>query len=96
MNRRQFLKTLIAVPLAAKLPDIPISGTWGAVERSTVAQFASKPLTATRPLTAQMLLGIPYHQSNASTGQWLGIPRAMHPEIKEHLINLIQMLESDK
>lgn len=36
-------------------------------------------LTATPPSS---ILGVPYHHNNASTGTWLGLPRATNPEIR--------------
>jgi hypothetical protein len=33
------------------------------------------------------LLGVPYHHSNASTGTWLGLDRALNPEIRASRVN---------
>jgi hypothetical protein len=33
------------------------------------------------------LLGVPYHHSNASTGTWLGLDRALTPEIRANRVN---------
>ena len=33
------------------------------------------------------LFGVPYHVSNATTGQWLGLPRATTPEIQSNRVN---------
>jgi hypothetical protein len=41
-------------------------------------------LSATPPVS---LLGIPYHQSNASTGTWLGFDRALTPEVRGNAVN---------
>jgi hypothetical protein len=42
------------------------------------------------------LYGIPYHQSNASTGQWLGIPRgdSVYKELAE-MVRLLEKLKHD-
>lgn len=41
-------------------------------------------LTATPPVG---MLGIKYHDSNASTGTWLGFDRALNPEIRANRVN---------
>jgi hypothetical protein len=41
-------------------------------------------LTATPPVG---MLGIEYHDSNASTGTWLGMDRAQNPEIRANRVN---------
>lgn len=33
------------------------------------------------------LLGVPYHHNNASTGTWLGLDRALNPEIRASRVN---------
>jgi len=35
----------------------------------------------------QALLGVPYHHSNASSGTWLGLDRAVYPQIRANRIN---------
>jgi len=40
-------------------------------------------LSATPPVS---VLGVPYHHSNASTGTWLGLPRATNPEIRSNRV----------
>jgi hypothetical protein len=37
--------------------------------------------------TPVSLLGVPYHHSNASTGTWLGLDRALNPEIRASRVN---------
>ena len=39
------------------------------------------------PAALPALYGVPYHHSNASTGQWLGFPRATTPEIRSNRVN---------
>lgn len=39
------------------------------------------------PTAFPALLGVPYHHSNASTGTWLGFPRATTPEIRSNRVN---------
>lgn len=41
-------------------------------------------LTATPPVS---LNGVAYHHSNASTGTWLGLDRALNPEIRSNRVN---------
>lgn len=41
-------------------------------------------LTATPPTS---MFGVPYHISNASTGSWLGLDRALFPEIRANRVN---------
>lgn len=41
----------------------------------------------TNPATLPALFGVPYHHSNASTGTWLGFPRATTPEIRSNRVN---------
>jgi hypothetical protein len=41
-------------------------------------------LTSTPPVS---LYGVPYHVSNASTGSWLGLDRALFPEIRSNRVN---------
>lgn len=40
-------------------------------------------VSATPPVS---VLGVPYHHSNASTGTWLGLPRATTPEIRANRV----------
>lgn len=47
------------------------------------------------PSKAQIsLFGIPYHQTDASTGQWLGFSRLEF--VQKELVELIKALEKDK
>jgi hypothetical protein len=39
------------------------------------------------PASLPGLYGVPYHHSNASTGTWLGFPRALTPEIRSNRVN---------
>jgi hypothetical protein len=39
------------------------------------------------PLSLPALFGVPYHDSNASTGTWLGFSRATTPEIRASRVN---------
>lgn len=39
------------------------------------------------PTSFPALLGVPYHHNNASTGTWLGFPRATYPEIRSNRVN---------
>lgn len=39
------------------------------------------------PASLPALFGVPYHHSNASTGNWLGINRASTPEIRSNRVN---------
>jgi hypothetical protein len=66
MNRRIFLRALLAAPVAAIcVPKIVPS------------------VQAWKPHKAQLdFMGVPYHQSNASTGTWMGITRAETPEFR--------------
>jgi len=41
-------------------------------------------LTGASPVS---LLGVPYHHNNASTGTWLGLDRALNPEIRASRVN---------
>jgi hypothetical protein len=41
-------------------------------------------LTSTPPIS---MYGVPYHASNASTGAWLGLDRALFPEIRGNRVN---------
>ena len=41
-------------------------------------------LTGTPPVS---MYGVPYHISNASTGSWLGLDRALFPEIRANRVN---------
>lgn len=89
MNRRDFLKRLIAVPLAARIDfNQPIPGTWGAITRSTTPLFNSSYTGPGYPLTLPMLYGIPYHQSNASTSSWLGFSRVTSPSTERAIRDL--------
>ena len=39
------------------------------------------------PTSLPAMYGVPYHHSNASTGTWLGFPRATTPEIRSNRVN---------
>jgi hypothetical protein len=39
------------------------------------------------PTTLPALFGVPYHDSNASTGTWLGFDRANYPEVRASRVN---------
>jgi hypothetical protein len=41
----------------------------------------------TSPLSMPALFGVPYHDNSASTGNWLGFPRATNPEIRASRVN---------
>lgn len=41
------------------------------------------------PTSLPAIYGVPYHHSNASTGSWLGLPRATTPEIRSNGINAL-------
>lgn len=41
----------------------------------------------TTPSSFPALLGVPYHHNSASTGTWLGFPRATYPEVRSNRIN---------
>lgn len=41
----------------------------------------------TAPASMPALFGVPYHHSNASTGNWLGMNRASTPEIRSNRVN---------
>lgn len=42
---------------------------------------------ATPSVTGEAIFGVPYHDSNASTGTWLGFDRATTPEIRSNRVN---------
>jgi hypothetical protein len=46
--------------------------------------IVSQGLQATPPVS---ILGVPYHDSNASTGSWMGFDRAMTPEIRANRVS---------
>ena len=39
------------------------------------------------PLSLPAIFGVPYHHSNASTGEWLGFSRSTNPEIRSNRVN---------
>jgi hypothetical protein len=76
MNRRNFFKILAAGTVGATLD----------IESLLIPKTLFKPHPAqiaffNAPFEAG-LFGIPYHQTNASMGTWLGIKRTLIPEIK--------------
>jgi hypothetical protein len=84
MKRRDFLKYLLATPLATELDVEKL--LW--VPNKKIFVFAS-------PIQERFYgYGIPYHENNASTGQWLGIPRGA--ELYFDIAKLVKILEEDK
>ena len=81
ISRRHLLKLLA---LGAVSPNIDVERLlW--VPKKTIFTFTSRQIA--------FYYGIPYHQYNASSGSWIGIPRTeAYPEI----MNLIKVLEDDK
>src|SRR5688572_22165546 len=66
ISRRSFLRVLLASAVAESVD----------VEKLL---WTPKPII-TVPALPPSLMGIPYHQSNASTGEWLGIVRSAMKE----------------
>jgi hypothetical protein len=95
MNRRSFINALLAVPLAAVMPKPKFA--W---DKTRVDFFASnwKPHPKQLEFLAKAedlyFAGIPYHQYNASTGEWLGIKRSQ--EVINELANLVNHLENNR
>lgn len=50
-------------------------------------------IPTTKPIS---LYGIPYHVSNCSGGQWLGINRQSSPETTKAIIEMVKLLQADK
>lgn len=57
----------------------------------SVAGIAATDFIVTKgiasPLSMPALFGVPYHDNSASTGNWLGFPRASNPEIRASRVN---------
>jgi hypothetical protein len=84
MKRRDFLKYLLATPLAAELD----------VEKLLWIPEKKKIFTYTfHPAQLAFYEGIPYHENNAASGVWLGMSRtSVYPEFRK----LIYLMEEDK
>ena len=82
MNRRDFLRYLLATPIAAEFDIEKL--LW--VKEKTI--FVSSVLPVS-------LYGIPYHQTNGSIGTWLGFERSLIPEIKSVYIPSSGRLDSE-
>ena len=74
MNRRGFLGMLAAVPLAALVPKK--EDEWIMYEDNIYDGQYWYGGSAGGGKSFALYEGIPYHQSNGTTGEWLGIKRA--------------------
>lgn len=81
MNRRDFLKYLLATPIAAELDVEKL--LWVPGEKKI---FIPEPVL---PEWFVLFGGIPYHQSNASTGRWLGFER-LHKEVQDKWVGFVK------
>lgn len=83
MLRRNFLITLFVAPFIGKvkLPD-------------NIWTFKNGSSIVFEPTIPTSLCGIPYHESNAYIGEWLGITRS--PEITDEIVKMVTVLEEDK
>jgi len=84
MNRRDFIKYLLAIPMAAEFD----------IEKLL---WIKSPII-TVPTLPVSLYGIPYHHSNATTHVWLGFERQAINDImyKFNTLNLQSKLIGDK
>jgi hypothetical protein len=67
MNRRDFIRYLLATPIAAELDVEKL--LWILEKKVFIPEFNWKTI----PI---IFHGIPYHQTNASSGTWLGFSRS--------------------
>lgn len=81
MKRRDFLKLLLATAAAEYVDYEKL--LWIPGEKKI---FIPESIDAT-------LFGIPYHQTNASMGTWLGISRT---EAYKEIVKLVQIMEKAK
>lgn len=71
MTRRELFKLILVSPLAKLDVGVP----W----------IHSPSITERLALNELLLSGIPYHQSNASMGTWLGFSREIHTSVQPNL-----------
>lgn len=74
-KRRTFIKTLISGLIGSQVPligsQVPFNPESFFIPHPLQSQLFNAPIDV--PF---WLHGIPYHQSNGTTGEWLGIKRA--------------------
>ena len=79
MNRRKFLGILCCLPVAAKVvKEVPWLHKPSPVERHSIwqlQQLMNDHMNLQQQVLDSRLYGIPYHQTDASTGSWLGFSR---------------------
>lgn len=92
MRRRNFLRLLVTGVVGSHINvdqllsnSEALSGLWK--PHPAQLKFLNSPIPTA-------LWGVPYHQSNASSGQWLGIHRGL--PVYEEIGKLIKLLEEDK
>ena len=70
MNRRTFLTTLMAVPLAMKTEPVPQLSLIPSMKQM---EFFGSGVGGGK---SHYMYGIPYHQHNTETGDWQGFDRS--------------------
>lgn len=89
MNRRNFLKYLLATPIVIELDIEKL--LW--VKKKTIFIPSLKQIEFINRTAASKLYGIPYHQE-VFTGEWLGISRV--PAIYKDIEELIKKLQTGR
>jgi len=88
MTRRQLLKLLLSSSIAEVIDVEKLLWIPGQMVSIPSRALTKEIMNQAFDASLLSLTGIPYHQSNASTGTWLGFERTTHPEIKsKRLIN---------
>ncbi len=73
MNRRAFVASLFIAPVAPRLAKL-ISPPQLTLAQQLALQ-TKRALEIMRLQVDRAMFGIPYHQSNSTTGSWLGFTR---------------------
>lgn len=95
MNRRSFFHLLIASGIVPFIPKPKFA--WNKI--NPLWNPHPKQIEFLNQTVPVSLYGIPYHCSNASSGQWLGFNRTeamISKEAHQEIVKLIQILEKDK
>lgn len=93
-NRRQFLKGLLTLAAGSVSANIDIDRLLWVPGEKTIFIPSAKQVEIFTAADKLMLYGIPYHASDAATGQWLGLSRIVG--IHEEVLQMIKLLEEDK
>lgn len=91
ISRRKFFFFGLAAGVGLFLPEVKIKLAIDKLFIPTTKQIEF--LASDKPIS---LYGIPYHVSNCSGGQWLGINRQSSPETTKAIIEMVKLLQADK